>query len=278
MSKILMHWEKRAAGYRSGLLVLGIIWLVLLTAWVGPGIRQAAAAIPDPPPELYVLDQAGVMSSSTKSIILSTSQELARQTKAQVAVVTLKSLDDQPIDEVALQIGRKWQLGDKELNNGVLILVVPDERQARIEVGYGLEGALPDAKTGRIQDDYMLPAFRQGNYDQGLSDGYNAVVAEVAKEYGVTLANSPVNQPETSAEPAAKKAPAWVSILWMVLIISLIWADQRFLNGFLLGLILGMFFRGGGRGGGGGFGGGGFGGGSSGGGGSFGGGGSSRGW
>ncbi|MEA4924432.1 MAG: TPM domain-containing protein [Syntrophomonadaceae bacterium] len=276
MSRILMHPEKRAAGYRSGLLALGIIWLVLLAAGIGPGIRQAAA-IPDPPPELYVLDQAGVMSSPTKSMILSTSQELARQTKAQVAVVTLKSLDDQPIAEVALQIGRKWQLGDKELNNGVLILVVPDERQARIEVGYGLEGALPDAKTGRIQDDYMLPAFRQGNYDQGLSSGYNAVVAEVAKEYGVTLANIPVNQPETSAEPAAQKAPAWVSILGMVLIILLIWADQRFLNGFLLGVILGMFFRGGGRGGGG-FGGGGFGGGSSGGGGSFGGGGSSRGW
>lgn len=275
MNRIKIY--KKAANFHSTILFLGIVGLALLTAYFGPCIRQAAAAIPDPPPELYVLDQAGVMSSTTKSMIISTSQELATQTKAQVAVVTLKSLDGQPIENIALQIGRKWGLGDKQLNNGVLILVVPDEHQARIEVGYGLEGALPDGKTGRIQDQYMLPAFQQGNYDQGINDGYKAVIAVVAQEYGVTLANIPANQSEPSAQPAAKKTSAWVSILWVLLIIVLIWLDQRFLNGFILGFILGTFFRGGGRGGGG-FGGGGFGGGSSGGGGSFGGGGSSRGW
>lgn len=255
--------------------------LIILTCLLSPVALQAANAVPDPPAELYVLDQAGVMSSTTKTMIINTSSELASQTKAQVAVVTLKSLDGQPIEDVALQIGRKWQLGDKPLNNGVLILVVPDERQSRIEVGYGLEGALPDGKTGRIQDEYMLPAFKEGNYDLGLNNGYKAVVAEVAKEYGVTLADIPTDQAQPTTEPEANKTPAWVVILWILIIIILIWLDQRFLNGFILGFILGALFRGGGRGGGG-FGGGGFGGGfgggSSGGGGSFGGGGSSRGW
>jgi len=240
-----------------------------------PFVNQAAAAIPDPPPELYVLDQAGVMSSATESMIISTSQELARQTKAQVAVVALKTLDGQTIEDVALQIGRKWQLGDKQLNNGVLILVATTEHKARIEVGYGLEGALPDGKTGRIQDEYMLPSFRQDNYDLGLSNGYKAVVAEVAKEYGVTLSNTSVTQPDPSSTSTEKKAPAWLTILGIIGLVILLWLDNRFLNGFFFGMIIGMLLRGGGRGGGGG----GFGdGGSSGGGGSFGGGGSSRDW
>jgi len=183
---------------------------------------------------------------------------------------------------VGLQIGRQWQLGDAQLNNGVLILVVPSARQSRIEVGYGLEGALPDGKTGRIQDDYMLPYFRTNDYDQGLLNGYKAVVAEVAREYEVTLNISPTEP--VPVDTNSRSAPWWVTVLWIVGLISLLWIDQRFFNGFILGVIMGVLstmFRGGGRGGGfggGGFGGGGFGGGRSGGGGSFGGGGSSRGW
>lgn len=252
----------------------GLTALLLLFFLLSNFTSAANAAIPSPPAELYVLDQAGVMSSDTKSLIINTSQELARQTKAQVAVVTLNSLEGQPIEQVALQIGRQWQLGDKQLNNGVLILVAPNERKSRIEVGYGLEGALPDGKTGRIQDDYMLPYFREGNYDLGIVNGYKAVIAEVAKEYGVTINIAPAEQPATQT---TSETPWWVTIMWVVGIIMLLWLDQRFFNGFILGFLLGTLFRGGGRGGGG-FGGGGFGGGSSGGGGSFGGGGSSRGW
>ena len=228
-------------------LVLGLLLLF-------PTTSQAAVTIPDPPTGLYVLDQAGVLSSQTKTMIISTSQEVNRQTKAQVAVVTLKTLDGQPKEEVALDILRQWKLGDKQLNNGIVILVVPSERQVRIEVGYGLEGALPDGKTGRIRDDYMLPAFQQGNYDQGLSDGYKAIVAEVAKEYGVTISTVPANQPQPSTTPVGNKVPTWVSILGILGLVLLLWLDNRFLNGFFLGMIIGMLFRGGGRGGGGGFG------------------------
>lgn len=254
---------------------IGLAVLALFLSMLIPWCAQAAVSVPSPPPELYVLDQAGVMNSDTKTMIISTSQELQRQTKAQVAVVTLKTLNGQPIEDVSLAIARQWQLGDKQLNNGVLILVVPSERQSRIEVGYGLEGALPDGKTGRIQDTYMLPAFQQGNYDLGLANGYKAVVNEVAIEYGVTINISGGNQPVPVTSPGGEVG-LWQVILWILIIIFLIWLDQRFLNGFLLGFILGQIFRGGGRGGG--FGGGGFGGGSTGGGGSFGGGGSSRGW
>jgi len=271
-----LSWPKRSYRYQgisylrlavAGVLMFAILWLPLAVL--------AAYKVPSAPPDLYVLDQAGVLNPDTEKMIVSTSQELARQTKAQVAVVTLESLDGYPIEDVSLAIGRDWKLGDKDLDNGVLILMALEERKSRIEVGYGLEGALPDGKTGRIQDEYMLPAFRQGNYDLGLANGYKAVVGEVAKEYGVTVNIQGGNEPVPVASPNGE-ASLWQVILWIVFIIFLIWLDQRFLNGFLLGFLLGQLFRGGGRGGG--FGGGGFGGGSSGGGGSFGGGGSSRGW
>ncbi len=251
-------------GWLLALIIAGFVW--------GPFSALAAVTVPDPEPSLYVLDQAGVMSSETKTMIIKTSQELAQQTKAQVAVVTLKSLNGQTKEDVALEIGRKWQLGDKQLNNGVVILVVPPERAVRIEVGYGLEGALPDGKVGRILDEYMLPAFQANNFDQGLVNGYSVVVAEVAKEYGVSLSTQPSGQ-TLPVEPASKKTPTWLTILGAIGLIFLLWLDNRFLNGFLFGMLLSMFLRGGGRGGGGGFGGG-----SSGGGGSFGGGGSGRNW
>jgi uncharacterized protein len=247
---------------------------LLLLFFILP-LPSLAVDIPSPPADLYVLDQAAVMSSETRSLIIATSQDLARQTKAQIVVVTLDNLNDQVLEEVSLSILRGWGIGDKELNNGVLILLVPSERKSRIEVGYGLEGVLTDGKTGRIQDEYMLPYFKQEQYDLGLRNGYLAVVQEVAGEYNVTLTQSQDYQPtpgvtDTDSQPA----PAWLKILGILFVILLIWLDHRFFNGFILGMILSGLFRGGGRGGGGGgFGsGGGFGGGSGGGGGS------SRGW
>ncbi|MDD2621023.1 MAG: TPM domain-containing protein [Syntrophomonadaceae bacterium] len=236
---------------------------------------QAEYAVPQPSTELYVLDQAGVISDETEAMIINTSKELARQTKAQVAVVTLTSIEDQPIEDVGLAILRDWGLGDKELNNGLLLLVVPSDRQMRIEVGYGLEGALPDAKTGRIRDQYIIPAFKQDDYDLGIRQGYIALVQEAAKEYNVSLNVQQDNSVQTKATPA-KELPTWAVILIIIGVVILFWLDYRFLGGFIFGVLLSILARGG-RGGGG-FGGGGFGGGSSGGGGSGGGGGSSGRW
>ncbi len=252
---------------RKSVLLLGLFLLLSVL----PGIARAEAAVPEPGPKFYVLDQAGVISEETENRIMATSRELASLTKAQVAVVTLKSLDGQPVEEAALGILRGWKLGDKELNNGLLILVVTGDRKMRIEVGYGLEGCLPDAKTGRIRDEYMLPAFTKADYDRGIYQGYSVIVQEIAKEYNVTLSRSDqvnANQPAGTGN----NLPAWQVILGIVILAVLIWLDSRYLNGFIFGFILGMLFRGG-RGGGGGFGGG-----DSGGGGSGGGGGSSGSW
>lgn len=247
--------------------------LLALLAWAAP--LQAAVQVPQPGPEFYVLDQAGVLSDSTRQYIVQASTELERLTRAQVAVVTMESLQGQVLEEVSLAILRQWGLGDRQLNNGLLMLVVVGDRRSRIEVGYGLEGALPDAKTGRIQDEYMLPYFRAGDYDSGVLAGYQALVQEVAKEYGVEL-STPAPGVLPLPVQTAPELPWWAWALIGLGILLLVWVDARFFRGFFLGLLLGSLTRGG-RGGGS-FGGGFRGGGGRGGGGSGGGGGSSRGW
>ena len=147
-----------------------LVWLMLGAFLLSGAAAFAEAKVPPKPTEnIYVQDYAGVLSGETKSRIQSISSRLAEKTKAQVVVVTVKSIEGAALEEYSLTLLRQWAIGDAQLNNGVLLLVATGDRQSRIEVGYGLEGRLPDAKTGRIQDEYMLPYFRTGDYDKGGS-------------------------------------------------------------------------------------------------------------
>jgi uncharacterized protein len=232
-------------------------------------VGLAASSLPKPTADFYLLDEAQVLSPQVKNQVLSINRDLNNQTKAQIVVVTLNSSNGRSIEELGLEILREWGVGDKQLNNGVVLLVLPSERKSRIEVGYGLEGALPDGKTGRIQDEYMLPYFQQGDFDQGILNGFLVLAQEIAKEYQVTLQTGTPN----ALEPADNQFPQELSLLEMALIfiglVLLYLLDRRFFNGFIFGMLLSTLLRGGFRGGRGG---------SSGGGGSGGGGGSSRGW
>lgn len=229
--------------------------LVLFFIAIASPLRAASQGIPQPNSDFFVLDQANVLDQTTEQLIIRTSASLQQKTKAQIVVVTVNSLNGTAPEEYALSILRGWGIGDKTLNNGLLILVSPTERVSRIEVGYGLEGALPDAKTGQIQDEYMLPYFQNNDYDKGILNGYSALAQEVAKEYQVTLEiNSPQALPVSSSS-AANPLPIWAEVVLVFLFILLFYLDRRFFNGFFFGLILGMLLRG--RGGGGSGGGGG---------------------
>lgn len=246
-------------------LLIGFYVLLGAVGWAQP-------QIPPPPTSgsLFVQDYAGVLSGDTKTKISLLGSQLKGKTKAHVALVTVKNLGGVPISDYALAILRQWGVGDKNLNNGVVILVAIEDRQSRIEVGYGLEGRLNDAKVGRIQDQYMIPHFQRNDYDQGILNGYQAVIDEVAKEYNVEI--------KTDAKPAKRTQPApsdsaldqlpwWAKIAIGLGIIGLFLIDWIFFGGQFTWLILALLFRRGGGGGGGGYGGGGFGGGSGGGGG-----------
>lgn len=243
-----------------------LIYLVLLlqtffaaTALAGPNIppRPTAAG------GIYVQDYAGVISQADKQKILRIGQDLDNKTTAQAAVLTVKTLDGYPIEDYALEVLRQWGIGSKAKNNGVLILIATNDRQSRIEVGYGLEGILPDGLTGRIQDQYMLPYFRQGDYSKGILQGYAATTAAIAKSEGVQLTGVKYTGGAANARP--KQNSLGISDLLLALgVIALLIIDNLFLGGFITNMLLFALLRGGGRGGGGG----GFGGGSGGGGGS----------
>lgn len=137
--------------------------------------------------DFFVNDYAEVLSEETKRYIMQTNQELEQKTGAQIVVVTVTSLDGQDLESYATELFRKFGIGDSKKNNGVLLLCSTGDRKFRIEVGYGLEGALIDGKTGRIQDEYIIPYLKYDNYDEGIKNGFSAVLSEVANEYNITI-------------------------------------------------------------------------------------------
>ena len=137
--------------------------------------------------DFFVNDYAEVLSEDTKKYIMQTNQELEQKTGAQIVVVTVTSLDGQDLESYATELFRKFGIGDSKKNNGVLLLCSTGDRKFRIEVGYGLEGALTDGKTGRIQDEYIIPYLKDDNYDEGIKNGFSAVLSEVANEYDITI-------------------------------------------------------------------------------------------
>ena len=187
----------------------------------------------------------------------------------QIAVVIIPTLDGYPKEEYATKLFREWGIGNKKSNNGVLLLIAINDRQIRIEVGYGLEGAIPDVTALSIIDNDIKPAFKAGNYYEGINRATDNIAKAAVGEYKVAKAKK-------------SKSKGSGGFLIILIIIFLILRSGRGGGGSNIGgsgfsdvatgLLLGSILGGGGRGGGGGYGGGGggfggFGGGSSGGGG-----------
>ena len=144
-------------------------------------------AVVEPTREFYVNDYANLINSSTEQYIINTNLNLYNKTGAQIVVVTVQNLEGKAIEEYATELFRKFGTGNSIKNNGVLMLLALEEREFRIEVGYGLEGCLNDAKTGRIQDQYIIPYLSENNWEAGIKNGFNAIIQIVAEEYGVNV-------------------------------------------------------------------------------------------
>ena len=160
-----------------------------------------SAAVVSPNDTFYVYDGAQVLSQDTEQYILNTNRELENKTGAQIVVVTIPSLEGRSLEEYATQLFRQWGIGDGEKNNGVLLLCAVDDRQFRVEVGYGLEGDLPDGKTGRMQDTYIIPLLRENRFDEGIKNGYSAFLQAVAEVYGVSITGEPAVAYEEEGDP-----------------------------------------------------------------------------
>src|SRR5258705_1217700 len=253
-------------------------WLAIVLLTFAPSVVMTAESVGSlPAPTGYVSDFAGVLSPSTISGLENLCTQVDRQAHAQIAVVTIKTLDnDQSIDEFATALEEKWKVGKKGTDRGVLMIVVMNPRKYRIEVGYGLEGILNDAKVGDIGR-AMVPSLSQGDYNTGITLSVQQIARVIAADAGVTL-----NLAQPVHQYHREQAPAQISFVHLLLgggvVLLILFFLAKTGNMGLIFFLLGNLMGGGGgyrggRGGGGGRGGdggggfGGFGGGSSGGGG-----------
>ncbi len=238
---------------------------VAAAAILAAGLRAAPAVAAVPPrPQGWVNDYAGILDARLRMQLNQLLTRLEQRTGAEIGVLTVKSLEGRDIESYATDAYRSWGIGKKGKDNGALILVAVEDRQVRIETGYGLEGILPDGKCGEIIRESMIPNFKAGDYPRGLVAGILAVTRIVVESAGGTLEELGASAP--AGRRAVRRGPLG-GLLPFLLIIVLFPVMRR--NPFLFFLLLsGMSgHRGGWSGGGFGAGGGGFGGGLSGGGG-----------
>ena len=230
-----------------------------------------------PPLTGRVVDQAQVLSPDAERELTDKLENLETATGRQLVVATVPSLQGYPIEDYGYRLGRTWGIGQKDKDDGVILLVAPNERKVRIEVGYGLEPVLTDALSSVIIQSVILPKFRDGDLPGGIVAGTDALVEQLGLPADQAKARvAEASQPERHKAQASPIAAIFVILFLIVVFSSLFRGGRRGGLGSALPWIilsaLGDSRRGGGWGGGGG--GGGF----SGGGGSFGGGGSSGSW
>jgi uncharacterized protein len=243
------------------------------------GFIASSNAMPLPAaPTDYVLDEAGALDASQRTLLTHELRQFERETSSQLVVAVIPKVpDDYVMEDFTQRTAEAWGAGRKQRDNGMVLFVFPESRQLRVEIGYGLEGAVPDALANRIINNEIVPSLRAGDIGGGVMRGADALMAAARGEYegsGKTVAE----------ENALQGDPAASLIFWIILIIILIIVIQRSHGrGGTVYTPRGrrdVFFPGsfGGGGSGGGFGGGFGGGGFSGGGGGFGGGGASGRW
>jgi uncharacterized protein len=222
-----------------------------------------------------VVDEANVLDDATRTALTDKLAALETKTTDQLVVVTLKSLQGTTIEDYGYQLGRRWQIGQKGKNNGVLLIVAPADRAVRIEVGYGLEGDLTDAVSRLIIENGILPRFRANDVPGGVTRGVDDIISVLtgdAEEWKQRAAKRPDT---VSTAPSTQSDSVWPGIVIVLVVVGIIVACLIWGGAFcqlIIQLLFMVLSSSGGRGGG--SSGGGF----SGGGGSFGGGGASGRW
>ncbi|OOS01824.1 methanol dehydrogenase [Canicola haemoglobinophilus] len=168
MINFFVSWQKRA--------VLFLIFLFSQTA--------LAASFPTPPtPFQYVNDYTKTLHTQEKQFLEEKLAAYAKETSSQIAIVMITTTGDYPISQYAFELGDKWGIGRKGLDNGVLMLVAMNDRKMFIATGQGLEGALPDAFLSQIIRNVIMPEFKQGFYAKGLNKGLDYIIAASKREY-----------------------------------------------------------------------------------------------
>ena len=162
---------------------------IALAVYCGIFFQVSAFTIPDKPTG-HVNDYANVISKEEKIRLEDILRIFAASTTNEIAVVVIPDLGGDTVERYAVTLFEKWKIGNKENDNGVLLLIAIQERELRIEVGYGLEGALPDITAKNIIDTQITPSFKQGDYALGISRGVDAIMQATKGEYRATESTS----------------------------------------------------------------------------------------
>ena len=227
---------------------------------LGLAIAALVVALTALPPrtDQMIYDTAGVVDDAEERRLEEAVHELYRKAGVSIVVLTVPKLADETIDELAVRAGQTWGVGKRDEDRGLVIAFARDDRKIYVATGYGTEGYLPDGRVGGLLDRYAIPHLRRDRFSQGLVALVDALVAESAREFGVTITGA--TAPPPPQDPGAPGPLAL--ILGAIALVVFLFVARR--NPALAFLMIGsrMFGRGGGVGGfGGGFGSGGFGGG-----------------
>jgi len=205
---------------------LSLLFFVGVSVWAAPIFPELTGR---------VVDQAGLLTPDQKQSLSELSKSIEENTTAQVVVVTLKSLDGYDISDYGYQLGRYWKLGQKDKNNGLLIIIAPHDHKVRVEVGYGLEGEITDAQANDLILSEMVPRFKQKDVYGGIKNTMDEIKAIISKEY--------------QAEPVKEKPHLFyiLSIALIPLLVLIFWAGTYYFSKqvmFIFKLTVSLFIGG----------------------------------
>lgn len=175
-----------------------------------------------PPLTGYVNDMAHLLDHATKRNLMEQLAALEKKTGDQIVLVTLPTLSGNEIETYSNSLFRTWRLGQKQINNGVLIVIAPNERKARIEVGYGLEGELTDAISSVIINSFMIPNFREKNYQKGIVESVHAIIKVITQsdsDFSFRI-NQKAKAVEEQRKQAAREEMIINTIMFLILFIA----------------------------------------------------------
>jgi uncharacterized protein len=216
--------------------------LIFLALAIAPAVAFAYTS--PGKPVGYVNDFAHILQDSTVKGLDAQLKSLEASSGAQIAVVTVNSIEGETIESYAVKLFQEWGIGDEKNDRGLLILVAPNEREARIEVGYGLEGTVTDLQSGNIIRNVMIPAFKEGDYDAGVTGAVKAVYAIITGSPDAAIFSKPLKE-DSSSDFDFAGAFFFVIILLNVLARVLGKTKSWWLGGVLggvVGAIIGLIF------------------------------------
>lgn len=160
-------------------------FVVALLILVSCNVASLHAAAPIPPAPTggdYIVDNADILSDDQEATLNGTLADYESRTSTEIGILTVRTIENDYIENFSLSVAREWGIGQKDKNNGALLVVSVDDRKLRIEVGTGLEGDLTDSRSGQIIRNRITPAFKEGNYYEGISSGINGMILAINAE------------------------------------------------------------------------------------------------